>query len=141
MGGSLGITSQSFGDENNFGLSLSPFIRRYYPIVDDKFFFFLNGSVIFSYGSFNIGSTEVTGDDIFSIRLNAALGFSYFPSERWSLDFTLTGFSLSFIDIGGEGGTTTLFKLEQLVSPPVWALAISFSKQGFKKTARRFLDK
>ncbi|MEM8968218.1 MAG: hypothetical protein AAGE93_17500 [Bacteroidota bacterium] len=99
VGGSVGVAYSSIGDGDNISLTLAPFIRRYFPIVEDKFFFFLNGSIVFAYGSYSIGGLEVTGEDTFSISLNAAPGFIYFPSERWSLDFTLSGFSLNFISL------------------------------------------
>ncbi|MEQ9438769.1 MAG: outer membrane beta-barrel protein [Cyclobacteriaceae bacterium] len=113
VGGSLGIVRQSAGeDNNNLTVYLAPFVRRYFPIVDDTFYFFVNGSVGFSYGRSAYGFGEFTStDDAFSISLTASPGFAYFPSERWGLDFTLDGVGLSFYGLGSEGGTTTLFTL------------------------------
>lgn len=113
VGGTLGITSQSVGDDsNNFTVYLAPFVRRYFTIVDDSFYFFLNGSVGFSYGRSAYGFGDFTStDDVFSVSLTASPGFIYFPADRWSLDFSLNGFGLSFYGLGSEGGTNTLFTL------------------------------
>lgn len=99
IGGSLGVIYSWTDNSNNVSVTLSPFIRKYFSIVEDKFFFFLDGRVTLAYGSFTVGDLDITGNDIFSISLNAAPGFIYFPSERWSLDFTLSGFSLNFVNL------------------------------------------
>ena len=117
VGGTLGIVSQSVGNDgtnssNNLTVYLAPFVRRYFPIVDESFYFFLNGSVGFSYGRSAYGFGNFTStDDVFSISLNASPGFAYFPADRWSLDFMLDGFGLSFYGLGSEGGATTSFTL------------------------------
>ena len=113
VGGSLGVISQFSGnDSRDLTISLSPFVRRYFAIVDDTFYFFLDGSVGLSYGNSAVGFGEFSSTtDAFSVSLSASPGFVFFPAERWSLDFTLTGVGLSFYGIGREGGTTTLFTL------------------------------
>ncbi|MEM9833107.1 MAG: hypothetical protein AAF944_20905 [Bacteroidota bacterium] len=113
VGGTLGVLIQpTGGSDNDLTIFLSPFIRRYFPIADDQFYFFLDGTVALSYGSSAAGFGEFqSSEDAFSVSLVASPGFAYFPAERWSLDFTFTGFGLSFFDIGGEGGTTTLFTI------------------------------
>ncbi|WKN41026.1 hypothetical protein [Tunicatimonas pelagia] len=116
VGGSVGLAYSSVGDGGNVSVTLAPFIRRYFPIVDDKFFFFLNGSIVFAYGNYSIGGLEMTGEDTFSISLNAAPGFIYFPSERWSLDFTLSGLSLNFISLD-ENPSVALLLGASTVSP------------------------
>lgn len=113
VGGSLGIISQSSGNNSrSTTISLSPFIRRYFSIVDNTFYLFLDGTFGLSYGNSAVGFGDFSSTtDAFSVSLSASPGFVFFPAERWSLDFTLTGVALSFYGIGSEGGTTTLFTL------------------------------
>ena len=96
VGGALGIISQSgSGFDNNLTVSLSPFVRRFFPIADDKFYFFVDGTFSLSYGNSAAGFGEFTSsNDAFSVGLEVSPGFIYFPAERWSLDFSLTGFGL-----------------------------------------------
>ncbi|MEO1715073.1 MAG: hypothetical protein AAFU60_17225, partial [Bacteroidota bacterium] len=108
IGGSVGLVYSSLSGNGNVSITLAPSIRQYFPIVEDKFFFFLNGSIVFAYGSYSIGGLEVTGENTFSISLNAAPGFIYFPSERWSLDFTLSGFSLNLINLDEDPSVALL---------------------------------
>lgn len=111
VGGAVGIFSQSAGDsDGNLTVSLSPFVRRFFPIVDEQFYFFLNGSLSLSYGNSAAGFGEFSSsEDAFSVSLVVSPGFVYFPAERWSLDLAFTGFGLSFFDIGEN--TVTLFNL------------------------------
>ena len=113
VGGSLGIISQSSENtDNNLTIFLSPFVRRYFTIVDDAFYFFVDGSVAFSYGNSAASFGEFfTNEDVFSLGLSASPGFAYFPAEKWGIDFTFTGLGLTFFGLGSEGGTTTLFTL------------------------------
>ncbi len=113
LGGTLGVIVQpTGGNDNDLTLFLSPFVRRYFPIADDQFYFFLDGTLSLSFGSSAAGFGEFrSSEDALSISLMASPGFAYFPTERWSLDFTFTGFGLSFFDIGGEGDTITLFTI------------------------------
>ena len=111
VGGSLGVVSQ-FSDDNDLTVFLSPLVRWYLPIVDDKFYFLAQGSIAFSYGSSAAGFEGFnSSEDAFSVGLTASPGFTFFPAEHWSLDFIMSGLGLTFFDIGGEGGTTTLFSL------------------------------
>lgn len=113
LGGTLGIISQPAGNENNdFTIFLSPFVRRYFSIVDDTFYFFVDGSLSLSYGNSAAGFGEFrSSEDAFSVGLAASPGFAFFPAEQWGLDFSLTAFGLTFFDLGGEGGTTTLLNI------------------------------
>lgn len=112
VGGTLGIvTRPTGGDDNDLTVSLSPFVRRYFSIVDDKFYFFANGALSLSYGNSAAGFGEFrSSDEAFSVSLTASPGFAYFPSERWGLDFTFTAFGLSFFGIGEEE-TALLFTI------------------------------
>lgn len=111
LGGSLGILVRPDGEDSDLTISLSPFVRRFFPIVDDQFYFFVDGMLSLSYG--NSAATSrgefSSSEDAFSVGLSASPGFIYFPAERWSLDFALTGFELSFFGIGEN--TATLFNL------------------------------
>ncbi len=107
-GGSIALAYQSVGDVSSTSVLITPFVQRYFPIVEDKFFFFLNWSVTFAYGSFSIGGLETMDEDTFSVLIGVAPGFSYFPSERWSLDFSLSGFSLNFLDLNGDPSAALL---------------------------------
>ena len=113
VGGSLGVISQlTERSDADLTLYLSPFVRWYFPIVDDKFYFFADGSIAFSYGNSAVGLGDFrSSEDAFSISLAVSPGFAYFPAERWGLDFTLTGLGLSVFDVGGEGGALTSFTL------------------------------
>lgn len=112
VGGTLGVLVQPTGGDDDLTVFLSPFIRRYFPIADDQFYFFLNGTLSLSFGNSAAGFGEFrSSEDAFSVGLTASPGFAYFPTERWSLDFTFTGFGLTFFDVGSEDGTTTLFTI------------------------------
>lgn len=113
LGGTLGVVVQpTGGNDNDLTIFLSPFVRYYFPIADDQFYFFLDGTLSLSFGNSAAGFGEFrSSEDAFSVGLAASPGFAYFPAERWSLDFTFTGFGLNFFDVGGEDGTTTLFTI------------------------------
>ncbi|MEM6846289.1 MAG: hypothetical protein AAF632_29020 [Bacteroidota bacterium] len=114
VGGTLFILSQpgTFDEDRDFTIGLAPFARRYFSIVDDSFYFFAEGSVAFSVGNSAIGFGEFSSSEsAFSVSLTASPGFAFFPAEHWGLDFTFTAFGLSFFNIGGGGGTTTLFTI------------------------------
>ena len=113
VGGTLGVIRQfTENDTNSLTVFLSPFVRRYFSIVDDTFYFFVDGSLAFSYGNSAAGFGEFrSSQDALSVSLTASPGFAYFPAEQWGLDFTFTGLGLSFFNIGNDGGTTTLFSL------------------------------
>lgn len=112
IGGSIGILSSSFGNSSSTSIRLSPFVRRYWPIVENSFYFTLNGRISFMYGpSAAVGNIDLnSSDEVFSISLDASPGFVYFPAPNWSLDIGFSGLGLVFFGIGEEG-TSTGFSL------------------------------
>ena len=126
VGGSLGLVSQ-FSDDSDFTVFLSPFARWYFPIVDDRFYFYANGEIAFSYGNSAANFEEFrSSDDAFSVGISASPGFVFFPSERWGLEFTLTALGINIFNIGGEGDATTLFILGATTFSPRFGLSYYF---------------
>lgn len=101
-------------------LGIAPFVRRYIPIVEEKFFFTAELRLTFSYGTTlsvdNI--TFTTNDEALSVVASLSPGFAYFPAEQWSINFVLDGVSLGLYGIGER----TLFGLSigtGLTSPSI----------------------
>lgn len=122
LGGSLGVVKTFSGGAGD-GLTsvhFTPFIRRYWPIVENKFFFSISGQLNLFWGqTASAGNIDFTStDNVFSTGIVLSPGFTYFPSPQWALDFNFNGLSLLFFGIG-EGGSTGFSLGTETFSPTI----------------------
>lgn len=105
-------TNQS--TDNSFGLS--PFVRYYKFTSNEKFAFFAQAIVgLTSYR--NETGTSVTKGS--RVSLNIAPGFSYFFTNHWAMDLSLSGFSIFGNNPNGNGNNSSTVQLDLSLSPSI----------------------
>ncbi len=92
--------------ENNFGLDV---FGRYYGAVNEKFYLYGELAVGFASGKSESesGGTTTEGPKISGFGVNLSPGFTFFPSTRWGLDFSVGLLGLNSVkEEQTTGGTT-----------------------------------
>jgi len=107
-----GTTSsrESISTSNSF--RITPVARYYIPIINEKFYFYLEGNFNLAFGTNKQSFTDLTDsetsertDDTQSIGASILGTFVFFPSNKWSLELDLGGFRYSR-NSRESGGTT-----------------------------------
>ncbi|MCD9018358.1 porin family protein [Parachryseolinea silvisoli] len=73
-----------------------PFARYYMFTPNDKFAFFVEGAL--GFGSRKVDPEDFDETKSGMFRFRASPGFAYFISDKWSLDFELSGISYTSVD-------------------------------------------
>jgi len=98
VGSGLSFIVNSNDGDTDFDLSVSPFTRYYFPIVENKFF-------IFGQAGFIVGGDS----DSFNFGLSAWPGFAFFPTERWAVELGFDLLRLHITDREGSDNNFTSF--------------------------------
>ncbi|MCC5932302.1 MAG: hypothetical protein JJU28_23860 [Cyclobacteriaceae bacterium] len=83
VGLGVGVSYTNFQSETLTGVIINPFVRKFFTIDENKFYFFLEGGVGgILYDHNNYGNT---------ILLGISPGFTYFFSRNWGVDLMFKG--------------------------------------------------
>lgn len=88
-------------DDKENDISVSPFVRFYKFLAEDKFAFYGQGNVSIASGKYDPDTGNETKTSSFGI--SASPGFAYFFNEKWSLDLQLAGISFRSYDPDKDG--------------------------------------
>jgi hypothetical protein len=114
IGLGAGISTSKFTDEGDgteviksSQFVVAPWLRYYVPTSSEQFFFFVQARPQFGFGTettdFGNGESE---DKLSSLNVFVSPGFSFFPTEKWSIELVMQGIGFSSSKTEFNGGGT-----------------------------------
>jgi outer membrane protein len=98
------VTEQGASERTITSINLGPFVRYYVPTSGDKFFFMAEGGINLGRSKTEFLNPPFTSKgETSTFNFYISPGFSYFFSDKWSLDFQLAGISYTSFDPNTSG--------------------------------------
>lgn len=116
IGAGIGYNSYDGQGFSSSGIFVSPFVRKYKSIVEEKFLLFAQASVDYN-------SIKNNGNKTNIIALNLNPGFAYFMNEKWAIEFSTNVLGIRSSNPEGDNNNSTRFNLGLSLSP---SLSLAF---------------
>jgi opacity protein-like surface antigen len=95
----------------NSGFVLAPFVRYFIATAGDKFFFTPQFRVGMRFGNTRTETATTVDARTQTFDVSLSPGFTYFPSDKWALDFRIRGLYFESVNPEGTRNNTTNFGL------------------------------